>query len=99
VTQDFEKELDSFVERRNTFAHDLHSVPGLDIGTKEGLEIGIEFVRDLREDARHIRDILRGLIRFIAEKAGLDVNSDPENYFNELISEVLALTVFNMNPE
>jgi len=69
IREDFDKELTDFVKDRNILVHDIHRVPGFNLGTQQGLAVGMEFIICLTEKAMHVADLLLALMKVIKGEA------------------------------
>jgi hypothetical protein len=61
----FDRQLKDFVKDRNSLAHRLLKVEGVNLTTDEGLKKGIEFLNTLSLQADHVRKTIQGLMRAI----------------------------------
>lgn len=66
IAPEFDDQLAAFLRNRNIFVHDIFRVPGFGIGTDQELSAGIEFTQNLARQAEHVRDVVMGLARVIA---------------------------------
>jgi hypothetical protein len=83
--------LSSFLDNRNTFIHHFQSVPGFNLDTIEGLQIGLAFVKELTRQAEHVTHVVHGFIRNVGGALGFEGEAaekidigNPEDFYKIL---------------
>jgi hypothetical protein len=86
----FDELLTRFLDNRNGFAHDFLRVPNVSLQTEQGVRVGIDFVKNLIEDAIGVRRCVDGLVQMIGKRMDLDLTTKPdEDELNQLLARLV----------
>ncbi len=84
ANEGFEALLDQLLHERNILAHHLLEIPGFNLTTIEGVEIGITFLKHQRKTITHVNRIMMrvmfGCLYCIVEINGIDVAISHDDY-------------------
>lgn len=84
----YEEGLETFLKNRNKFAHDFLSVPGIGIKSETEIAAGIDFLRELANQADLATKVFSGMNQMLLKQ---DVSRDLSAVDEESFNEVLAL--------
>jgi hypothetical protein len=70
IAPEFDEQLTTFLAARNSFAHDLSSVPGWDMRTEEGCRKCIELLEQWEDQATEVQNVFAGLLRIWELQSG-----------------------------
>jgi hypothetical protein len=83
---DFAAGMELFLERRNTFVHEFLKLPGFNLTTEEGVAFGIDFLRELANQADLLVKVITGLNEIF-----LNPHAPVDPLDSKRFNEVLAL--------
>jgi hypothetical protein len=101
VEEQFDADLKEFLQKRNTFAHDLVSVEGINFNTIDGLGVANTFLFRLTSLPIHVTRVFMGLIRLWQQQIGMKDDFADNEFFRHIDEEYrpLAEKTFFRKPQ
>ena len=84
IDDDFDEILTNFLNRRNDAVHHIHTIPGCNLNTQQGLVIAINFATEFLRSAVHVQKMFYAVIHKWINEGGGTIPQSAEDIYLQL---------------